>query len=568
MRYARWVAIAAGLALMLASRHSNAQDLPRHVFAVSPDEEIQDLLVLSDSRPALIRLHIRVDGEGHRGRWREFVGRLHVEADVNRDGVVNRTEANQALDRVYRLQTTNLIVAQVPRRQNLYLPQVVTVDDLVDQMRTVAREFEIQRQAPPPPSSDDATFRLLDRDRDGYLSREELAAAASSLGRLDLDDDETITAEELGPYRNPFFNNVAVARTPTGPNANPAEIGTVVSASEQRPWDLARQIIRRYDGRLVSPTSARPSTPSRDGTIQAGELSIDQEAFARLDSNSDGSINAAELERAVTDATDLELIVRLGRREPGQAPIERLEGNRRRPPFGAPALRRVGDLVLIELESTLIELRTEPDGTDPLGSTRALFEARFRTADLDGNGYLDRTEIQRFAIPADICDEADRDDDGMLTIAEWRAHLDRQAAAIGLRTVLQTSEQGPSFLDLLDENRDRRLGRRELQGAARRILLEDRDGDGRVSLREFGRRHRWTIARNQAPVASQPPILVDQRFVGPGNSVAAPEWFLKMDRNRDGDVSPREFLGTRSSFEGYDADRDGLISAQEANQRP
>ena len=40
-----------------------------------------------------------------------------------------------------------------------------------------------------------------------------------------------------------------------------------------------------------------------------------------------------------------------------------------------------------------------------------------------------------------------------------------------------------------------------------------------------------------------------------------------MDRNRDGDLSPREFLGTRTTFEEYDTDRDGLIAPWEAIRR-
>jgi EF hand len=42
-----------------------------------------------------------------------------------------------------------------------------------------------------------------------------------------------------------------------------------------------------------------------------------------------------------------------------------------------------------------------------------------------------------------------------------------------------------------------------------------------------------------------------------------------MDRNRDGDISRREFLGPRADFDRLDRDRDGLIDAQEAeNARP
>jgi hypothetical protein len=37
-----------------------------------------------------------------------------------------------------------------------------------------------------------------------------------------------------------------------------------------------------------------------------------------------------------------------------------------------------------------------------------------------------------------------------------------------------------------------------------------------------------------------------------------------MDRNRDGDISPREFRGPRAQFERLDRDKDGHIDASEA----
>jgi hypothetical protein len=41
-----------------------------------------------------------------------------------------------------------------------------------------------------------------------------------------------------------------------------------------------------------------------------------------------------------------------------------------------------------------------------------------------------------------------------------------------------------------------------------------------------------------------------------------------MDRNHDGDVSAREFLGTAEDFRKLDADGDGLIDAKEAAKGP
>jgi hypothetical protein len=41
-------------------------------------------------------------------------------------------------------------------------------------------------------------------------------------------------------------------------------------------------------------------------------------------------------------------------------------------------------------------------------------------------------------------------------------------------------------------------------------------------------------------------------------------WFFQMDRNHDGDVSWREFLGSRQAFRRLDTDGDGLISIDEA----
>jgi hypothetical protein len=52
----------------------------------------------------------------------------------------------------------------------------------------------------------------------------------------------------------------------------------------------------------------------------------------------------------------------------------------------------------------------------------------------------------------------------------------------------------------------------------------------------------------------------------PKPAASVPAWFTDMDRNRDGDVSRSEFLGTSEQFKQLDGDGDGLIGDQEATE--
>ena len=45
---------------------------------------------------------------------------------------------------------------------------------------------------------------------------------------------------------------------------------------------------------------------------------------------------------------------------------------------------------------------------------------------------------------------------------------------------------------------------------------------------------------------------------------AGPDWFQKMDRNHDGEVSFREFLGPLEVFRKLDGNHDGHLDAAEA----
>jgi Ca2+-binding EF-hand superfamily protein len=200
---------------------------------------------------------------------------------------------------------------------------------------------------------------------------------------------------------------------------------------------------------------------------------------------------------------------------------------------------------------------------------------QFNNADADGNGYIDKSEMLRFRNLQLFFDVADRDHDGKLSRAELELYLERQSDARRSRVILAFGDHGRNLFELLDADGDRRLGVRELRQAGARLAAYDRNGHGhgnsnghgddRVARSAVPRVYRLGIGRGLTPLRP----AVDDPYASPNvpslpGGREAPAWFAKMDRNRDGDVSRREFLGTPDQFRRLDDDGDGLIDPREA----
>jgi Ca2+-binding EF-hand superfamily protein len=189
---------------------------------------------------------------------------------------------------------------------------------------------------------------------------------------------------------------------------------------------------------------------------------------------------------------------------------------------------------------------------------------RFKAADANKDGYIEGKERPALDGPqsplAGLWEVIDRDADGKVYLKELLAFGDRQSEAARRRLVLTTDDQGRAIFRILDLDRDRRLGAREVMRTVDRAMSWDADGDSRVSPDEIPYHFLVTIARSGLPGLTGDAAA---RTMGAG-STAGPEWFQKMDRNRDGDVSRREFLGPRDQFDRFDRDKDGLIDADEA----
>jgi Ca2+-binding EF-hand superfamily protein len=320
---------------------------------------------------------------------------------------------------------------------------------------------------------------------------------------------------------------------------------------------LARRILERYG----------PRAKVAEKKLSREELGLDAATFDRLDTNKDGHLDAGELEKFADRAADLEFLVRLGKGQPGETALEALT------PASA-SLQPTGDgAMLLTCGNTRIELRVNGDRPHAMPHLRQQYLAQFHAADIGKKGHLTFKDAQvagyfptQFAL-------LDQNGDGQLTEKELIAYLDqvqeRQARALTSVVSVLVSEEGQGLFDLLDRNRDGKLGLREVRGASRLLAQLGKEKEG-LARADVPRSYQVAIGLCQASFnrAGGQGVLTPRGMPLLTLDWSRPNliWFHKMDRNRDGDISPREFLGSREDFRRLDTDGDGLISLEEALQ--
>src|SRR5262245_6751186 len=124
----------------------------------------------------------------------------------------------------------------------------------------------------------DTLFKLLDQDKDGKLSKQELLEADKILARLDGDDDEMVTAQEIVPNPNVALGRVlATPVAPAGP-ASPRVGASFYTPPIDADAGLALLLLSHYDA-------------DKNRTLSRTEIGLSREAFAALDTNKDGELD-------------------------------------------------------------------------------------------------------------------------------------------------------------------------------------------------------------------------------------------------------------------------------------
>lgn len=197
--------------------------------------------------------------------------------------------------------------------------------------------------------------------------------------------------------------------------------------------------------------------------------------------------------------------------------------------------------------------------TDEGGAPKAVaiaarsFQDQFREADADRDGRIVAAELRRNqrAPLRNLIAFADRNGDAVLTEAELTAYLDLSATLARGQTLVTVLDFGKGFFEALDDDASGALSAVEL-GAARERLK----GEGAVQ-EDVLRVDRLPRTVRIAVACGHP------RTSFPAAAPKGPPWFVAMDRNGDGSVSRREFLGGDAPFAKLDRDGDGVVSRLE-----
>lgn len=124
---------------------------------------------------------------------------------------------------------------------------------------------------------------------------------------------------------------------------------------------------------------------------------------------------------------------------------------------------------------------------------------------------------------------------------------------------------GYPILPVIDPNEDGRFTIRELRGLEESLLKFDTNKDGNITSDEAQATIR--ICFGLGPIVHGELAglrRVNAKPITP--TELGPEWFVRMDRNKDNDLTRSEFPGTDEQFQELDADQDTLVSAAEAKK--
>ncbi len=520
-----------------------------------------------------------MNGKPYYESWDDFFNRLFDHFDLNKDGTLSKEEAERCPNVNFLQQhlSGNLGFGQ----QGGQTAKMAEMDKNKD--GKVTREefvlyylealppvrFNSMRNGPRMDLVTDIIYTHLTGQKDGKLTAESLAKAESAFSRLDDNEDELISREELLQGATPDQRGGGVLYAP-GQRGKLSPNEPLVQLVPGQPLDgPIQQLLATY-------------AKAKKDKVSRSEIGLPKELFDELDVNKDDHLDAAELVKFFRRNPDLEMMVKVGKpaqketltsqfvsglgRELGynMAKEKQIElfNPREKPLPLAAAYKQVdptsADLTLGDAKIELNALALGQNQFNRFQNVRQFYLEEFKNADTEKKNVLDRKQVMKTDFLKEIFRFADRDNDGKLTLAELTEYLNLQALGSACFVTVNLSDQGRDLFELIDSNHDNQLSMRELREAWGKLKPLTKDGTS-LAQNDIPRRFQASFGQGNT-------FFGNVRQNGPPKMPRGPVWFRKMDRNGDGDVSLKEWLGTEEQFRLIDEDGDGLISLAEAER--
>lgn len=535
------------------------------VCLTDDESEVQDLIYLGPSAPIFVRLRIRINGTGLRIQREDYAAQLLDKLDTSGDGVLTEAEIDS-------IPPIGHLVPVSGNNPTPTTPNIGAVD--ADQNGTVTREeltrfvlaasgapfqinAEIQQLSDGQPVE---LFDRLDRNQDRRLDPDELLLAARRLRLMDSDFDDRITSDEI---RIPSV--FGIVQQDANPTAGQASAALALFEPIDRSYvddSVIRTIIQKYD-KLARGAGSRRFI--KDGRLSAEEFSLPPDVLAAHDTNGDDLLDQKELRSLLTNPQPTyEIMIEFGRDLSGSRTELLKRGNPTQP---APLDFDTGqeERIIVKLGDTHLELAADPE-VRPVRA--AGFVGAFKNTDRDKNDYLDLNEFRQLGnIGANHFRLVDTDGDGMVVEKEFTSFANQQAELQKHVVSLNLAGNDRSLFEIADSSGDGMLDAGELDALQSRILETDSDNDGILRKEELSESLRMILTRGNTEIRNSRNNAKRVRMGA--SAVRQPRtnnnWFAGMDRNNDGKVSRREFLGPIEVFAKMDADANGWLDATEAD---
>lgn len=563
-------------ALMLSFTLSVSAANKRKLKDPAAAPEVQDVVYYGEKRPILIRLHVYLDGEPYSKRYLKYIEEAFKYADRDGSGFLDRDETNF-------VPSTQDLTRLFQGYPSYYRPGTMTnqfpqMDPNEDRRVSLEELFEYYHRANivplrlvaprntfnPSPVLSEELFKALDLNKDKMLSADELKTSRRLVELLDDDEDETVgmleiaTQQQLYQRRNLGGN---IRGNPQGGMRQPGMSGASISGRFHlipkakgttglgERLKLSKAIITRYD-------KDKTNRLSRD------ELGVDKKTFQWLDGNGNNVIDPTELMlRWLTVRPDVEMTIRLGKRKGTEQAVELIRGSE-----GLKARQSGSGSVRIPLSDFDLDVKSLTSLTGINYNAQRFYLTQFQQVSkqyTDGKIPISVLKKSTNYYLRGLGEIANTDGDESLTQKEVEAYVDLQASAANCTVSLQVLELGQGLFEMIDTSGDRRLSGRELAEAGKKLMSRDQNKDGKLELAEIPNQFQLVLNPGRVNYANQ-------SIPRPGTTAvqnrSGPLWFQKMDRNGDGDVSRREFLGSQKKFHELDTNGDGYLSEKEAQK--